>query len=114
MALTTQTKTSTADVTILTPPPYLRLRVLTNAGVVLKEDRAVSVIAPGGLGYLGILKNHAPMVSTVQPGTLTWKTPEGQTRQARVGHGLLEIERNHLTILTDAFTEAKADQENVI
>lgn len=106
--MTTTVQTISADTTIITPPPYLQLRVLTNAGVVLKEDEAVSVIAPGGLGYLGVLKNHAPMVSTVQPGKLTWKTPDGHTRQARVGHGLLEIEHNRLTILTDAFTEVSA------
>ena len=118
MITTTQTKTMPSDTTIKAPPPYLQLRVLTNAGIVLEEDEAVSVIAPGGLGYVGVLKHHAQLVTTLVPGTLTWKTSIGQTRQARTGHGLLEIEHNRLlkdghnrlTILTDAFLEVTSSQ----
>jgi F-type H+-transporting ATPase subunit epsilon len=79
------------------------LRVLTDAGLAI-EDQAVSVIAPGELGYLGILKNHAPLVTTLSPGKLTWRRPSGVTNTARVGTGLLEILHNRLTILTDTFS----------
>ena len=110
MTTTTQTKTTPTNVTIKAPPPYLQLRVLTNAGIVLEEDETVSVVAPGGLGYLGILKNHAPLATTLAPGLLTWKTSIGQTRQARTERGLLEVEHNCLTILTDAFLEVTSSQ----
>lgn len=85
----------------------IRLRVLTDAGIAL-EDEAVSVIAPGEPGYLGMLRNHAPLVTTLAPGRLRWRTPEGRTRAARIGAGLLEIFRNRLTILTDAVQEQPA------
>ena len=78
----------------------IHLRILTDAGVAL-DDEAVSIVAPGELGYLGILHNHAPLVTTLQPGTLTWRRPNGQSRTQRIGSGLLEIVSNRCTVLTD-------------
>lgn len=82
----------------------IHLRVLTDTGLAF-EDEAVSVIAPGERGYVGFLSRHAPLVTTVQPGTLTWRTPEGQRRTVRIGAGLLEIIKNRLTILTNSVSE---------
>ena len=81
----------------------IRLRVLTEGGIALEDD-AVSIVAPGELGYLGILANHAPLVTTLSPGKLTWRRPSGVTNTARVGTGLLEILHNRLTILTSTFS----------
>ncbi len=78
----------------------ITLRVLTHEGVAL-EETATSVIAPGAPGYLGMLRNHAPLVTTLQPGKLLWKRPTGERRTARIGSGLLEVVRNRITILTD-------------
>ena len=84
----------------------IRLTVLTPEGLAV-EDQTVSVIAPGGRGYVGFLRNHAPLVTTLKPGTLTWRRPSGDTKTATLGSGLLEIQRNTLTILTDTFTPTK-------
>ncbi len=91
-----------ADPTRETHPTdrLITLRVLTHEGVAL-EETATSVIAPGAPGYLGMLRNHAPLVTTLQPGTLLWKRPTGERRTARIGSGLLEVVRNRITILTD-------------
>ena len=79
----------------------IQLRVLTDAGIAL-EDEAVSVIAPGERGYLGVLRNHAPLVTTLTSGKLTWRRASGERRTVKVGTGLLEILRNQLTVLTDS------------
>ena len=79
----------------------ITLRVLTGEGVAL-EDQAVSIIAPGEPGYLGILRDHAPLVTTLKPGTLTWRRSSGESLRATLGAGLLEVARNQVTILTDA------------
>ena len=81
----------------------IHLRVLTDAGVAL-EDEAVSIVAPGELGFLGILYNHAPLVTTLQPGTLTWRRPNGTSQQLHVDAGLLEVVKNRVTVLTDRAT----------
>ena len=78
----------------------IQIRVLTNEGELLKDD-AVSVRAPGELGSLGFLYNHAPLVTTLQPGPFMWRRPDGTLHTIRVGAGLLEIVKNHLTVLTD-------------
>ena len=83
----------------------IHVRVLTEAGVVL-EDEAFSVVAPGEPGYLGILRNHAPLVTTLANGKLTWRRADGTSRTAVVGPGLLEVFRNRLTLVTDRFSES--------
>ena len=82
----------------------ITLRVLTQAGPAV-DDEAVSIIAPGEVGYLGILRNHAPLVTTLKPGTLTWRRPDGQTHTRRIGDGLLEISHNRCTLLTAFVSE---------
>ena len=82
----------------------ITLRVLTQEGLVL-EDEAVSVIAPGEVGYLGMLRNHAPLVTTLVPGTLTWRSADGATRTRQIGAGLLEVVQNQITVLTDRVSE---------
>ena len=82
----------------------ITLRVLTQEGLVL-EDEAVSVIAPGEIGYLGMLRRHAPLVTTLKPGTLSWQRAGGERLARRVGAGLLEVEHDHVTILTDSVSE---------
>ena len=84
-------------------PEPIAIRVLTNQGLAVSGE-AVSIVAPGSLGYLGILRNHAPLVTATQPGTLSWRTPAGESKAVSIGDGLLEISHSTLTILTDVVT----------
>ena len=84
----------------------IHVRVITNEGQAV-ADEAVSIRAPGEIGYLGILYNHAPLVTTLQPGTLRWRRPDGETRTLHIGTGLLEITKNQLTVLTDSIAAAQ-------
>lgn len=85
----------------------MALRVLTSEGIAL-EEQASSIIAPGERGYVGFLSRHAPLVTTLAPGTLTWQRPSGERRTMRIGSGILEIAKNRCTVLTDAISEAPA------
>ena len=82
----------------------LQLIVLTQAGKI-ESDEAVAVRAPGGLGYFGVLYNHAPLVSTVMPGELRWRCPDGSIRTLQVGSGILEVAHNRVTLLISSATE---------
>ncbi|PIQ82761.1 MAG: hypothetical protein COV76_01985 [Candidatus Omnitrophica bacterium CG11_big_fil_rev_8_21_14_0_20_64_10] len=78
-----------------------RLEVLTPQGPVLSAE-TTAVTAPGGLGYLGILRNHAPMVSTLGPGRIVYRDPAGGMHQLiNEAGGLLEVRDNEVTILAD-------------
>ncbi|PIQ83924.1 MAG: hypothetical protein COV75_04810 [Candidatus Omnitrophica bacterium CG11_big_fil_rev_8_21_14_0_20_63_9] len=85
-------------------PGPIRIRIVTNEGEAV-ADEAVSVRAPGELGYLGILYNHAPLVTTLKPGKFTWRRPSGEERLVFVGEGLLEVNRNQVTVLTETVTQ---------
>ncbi|MBI4354476.1 MAG: hypothetical protein HY595_04495 [Candidatus Omnitrophica bacterium] len=85
----------------------IRLRVLTDTGVALDEE-AVSIRAPGEIGYLGILRHHAPLVTTLSPGKLTWRRADGHSLTRRLDGGFLEVLRNRVTILAQSFDEATA------
>jgi F-type H+-transporting ATPase subunit epsilon len=65
-----------------------------------------SLVAPGELGYLGILSNHAPLVTTLVPGKVSFRESSGGTRVMQsVGKGLLEVQKNQAVLLLDDVTE---------
>ncbi len=81
------------------------LKVVT-PNEVFFEGRTVSVVAPGAFGYLGILKDHAPFISTLSKGNLTYKDEAGQFRTMRVEGGFLEVQKNRVLVLTDKVESA--------
>jgi len=82
----------------------LQLRVVTTTGQTV-ADEAVSVRAPGERGDVGILYNHAPLVSVLRPGMLIWRGAGGARQTARIGAGLMEVLKNRVTILTDVLSQ---------
>ena len=78
-----------------------KLKVVT-PGEVFYEGEVVSVTAPGTLGYLGILKNHAPLVTTIDKGNLTFRDPAGTTKSFKIESGFLEVLKNRVLVLTDS------------
>ena len=82
----------------------MTLRVLTEAGTAIEEP-AVSVIVPGELGFLGVLHNHAPLVTTLRPGRLIWERPGGERQSVEVAGGLFEVAHNTCTLLTSQVSE---------
>ena len=87
--------------------PVFHVRILTEDGVRF-EGEAVSVVAPGELGLLGILAHHAPLLTTIVPGSLTLRTPQQTTTQFTIGGGLLEMFHNQVTVVTDRCATASA------
>jgi F-type H+-transporting ATPase subunit epsilon len=65
----------------------------------------VSVVVPGGAGYLGVLAHHAPLITTVQNGELTVKLTDSRVSRYRVGRGLFKVADNHAVLLTESVEE---------
>ena len=63
------------------------------------EDEVTSLIDPGSEGYLGVLTDHAPLITTLVPGKLTVKDQENQELLFSVGGGFMEVLKNHVTLL---------------
>ncbi len=76
------------------------LTVLTPERAVLEEE-VHSIVAPGSAGYLGVLRNHAPLITTLVPGKLTVKDTDHTPQVYAIGGGFLEVSRNRVTVLAD-------------
>ena len=78
----------------------MRLEIITAERQVYGEDVEV-LVAPGIEGQLGILPNHAPLMTALQPGELLIRKDGEETFLAVTG-GFLEVIGNKVTILADA------------
>ena len=65
------------------------------------EGPVEHVQAPGYNGYLGILQNHAPFVTPITKGNLTYRDTAGKTSALKVEGGFLEVLKNRVLVLTD-------------
>lgn len=59
------------------------------------------VVAPGADGQLGVLPDHAPLMTMLQPGELLIRKDGNDTYMVVTG-GFMEVIGNKLTILADA------------
>ena len=66
--------------------------------VVLYEGDATYVGLPGSDGSLGILNNHAPLVTTLKAGEVVVKN-ENHEKFFQVKGGTVEVLNNHITVL---------------
>ncbi len=70
------------------------------------EGEAVMVVAPGESGELGILPQHAPLLTRIKPGTVKIKMQDGSEELVYVSGGILEVQPKALTILADSSIRA--------
>lgn len=79
---------------------------ITTAEQLLLETEAVSLQLPGIAGYLGILANHAPLVTALVPGVMTLRTEEGGAAGSvsvfAVSNGFVEVARNEVSVMVDS------------
>ncbi|MDF1825483.1 MAG: ATP synthase F1 subunit epsilon [Verrucomicrobiales bacterium] len=77
------------------------------------SDEIDSVVVPGVQGEMGILKSHAPLVTTLQPGELRY-LKEGEEHSLAIGTGVVEISNDRVSVLTDmALGESEIDEDAV-
>src|SRR3990172_9683487 len=75
------------------------LRIVTPDRQVVRED-VEEIQAPGQGGYLGILPGHAPLLSELKPGEMTYRRGRDLRRLA-VGGGFLEVLPEQVTVLAE-------------
>lgn len=76
------------------------LEVITAERLVLQKE-INSLIVPGVQGYLGVYPKHAPFITELAPGVVTY-TLDGEKKKLAVSGGYLEVFRDKATILADA------------
>jgi F-type H+-transporting ATPase subunit epsilon len=83
-----------------TLPTALELVIVTPDRLVAK-DAVDSVSIPGKNGYLGILPGHAPLITELAVGEITYRTG-GQPQYLSVAWGFAEVLPTKVTILAEA------------
>jgi len=78
----------------------LLLRVVTPDRQVVRED-VEEIQVPGREGYLGILPGHAPLLSELKPGEMSYRQGKNVRRLA-VSGGFLEVLPEQVTVLAES------------
>jgi F-type H+-transporting ATPase subunit epsilon len=78
----------------------LHVRVVSPENIVF-EGEASALVAPAWDGQVGILPGHAPMLALIGAGELSIDRPGGGSDTFQVAGGVLKVERNTVTLLTE-------------
>jgi F-type H+-transporting ATPase subunit epsilon len=81
------------------------LEIATPEKSLLKEQVAEAQV-PGEDGYLGILPDHAALLSRLKPGLLTYKL-NGKEETLAVHGGFIEVRNNHVRCVVDQAERAE-------
>jgi len=81
-------------------PSTFQLEIVTPSRLLVK-DAAEEVQIPGVSGYLGILPGHAPLISELAVGAITYKA-SGTAHTLSVAWGFVEVLPDKVTILAEA------------
>lgn len=74
---------------------------LVAADRVVWSGEAVRVLARTASGDLGVLANHAPLLSVLVPGVVEIEAAGGERLRAAVGDGFLSVADNRVSILSE-------------
>jgi F-type H+-transporting ATPase subunit epsilon len=96
----------------------LKLEIVTPEKRVFDAE-VDSVTVPTTTGEAGILPNHAPLISALKPGILSYSV-KGVSEKFAVAGGFVEVNANKVAVLADTaetseeidLNAAKADREN--
>ena len=87
--------------------PTYSFKILSPKAKILDEE-VVSIVAPGEAGYLGVLANHAPLITTMRAGDLKVRFADGKERRFQISGGILRVAHNKAVLLTEAIEEIGA------
>lgn len=91
----------------------MHAELITSEGTAYSGD-VLSVTLPSGMGEITILKNHIPLLSTVEPGTVIVRTLDSEEHYYAVARGVVQVGRMGLRILSDIADRAETLEEEAI
>src|SRR3954470_18823742 len=65
------------------------------------------VVLPGESGELGIYPRHTPLITRVKPGSVRIEKADGSEEFIFVAGGILEVQPNRVTVLSDTAIRGK-------
>ena len=74
---------------------------VVSAEELIYSGDATFVALPGELGELGIYPRHTPLITRIRPGSVRIQTAEGTEEFIFVAGGILEVQPDCVTVLSD-------------
>lgn len=91
----------------------LHLRIVTPEKIAFTEDVEM-VTAFTKNGEIGILPNHINLVTKLSPGEITIKKGSGNVAYLATGEGILQVQNNIVSVLTDLAARAEEIDEKLV
>jgi F-type H+-transporting ATPase subunit epsilon len=79
---------------------YMYLEIIT-PDKKLFSGEVKSVKLPGSVGAFGVLKNHAPLISSLKKGTIKVVDEQKQNHYFEIKSGVVEVLKNKITVLAE-------------
>jgi F-type H+-transporting ATPase subunit epsilon len=67
----------------------------------LYQGEIHSIHVPGSKGSFSVLKNHAPIISTLEKGELRILTIDKKEETIEIEGGIIEVRKNKIIVLAD-------------
>ena len=80
---------------------------VVSAEEMIFSGMAKFVALPGESGELGILPGHTPLITRIKPGAVRIEKADGNEEFVFVAGGILEVQPNHVTVLSDTAIRGK-------
>lgn len=82
----------------------MKIEIITpDRNIYSGEIRSVRV--PGRKGSFQVLKDHAPIISTLDAGPVIMAGDQGAEVQFEITGGVIEVRRNRIILLADSVTQ---------
>ena len=78
----------------------LNLKIVSPEKIEYDGD-VVSVLVPGSQGQFEILNDHAPIISTLDKGTVEYGLPHGEKVQLEILGGFVEVQQNVVSLCVE-------------
>lgn len=78
----------------------LRLKIVTPERIEF-DGEVESVLVPGTQGQFEILKDHAPIISTLDKGVVEYGLSKGQKVQLEILGGFVEVQQNVVSLCVE-------------
>jgi F-type H+-transporting ATPase subunit epsilon len=87
-------------------PPY-PVELITPEGIAFRGE-AEMLVVPGAAGQLGILSNHAPLISLLKPGETRITDDQGAVRRYATDDGYVQVRQNRAVVLVGEAVDAES------
>jgi F-type H+-transporting ATPase subunit epsilon len=84
----------------------MRIEIITPDKKVFEGD-IISVRVPGKKGSFQVLKDHAPIISTLEKGSVIMVNQEGNETIYEISGGVIEVKANRIILLADSVKQEK-------